>query len=108
MPVSLDDLFGQCDYITLHTPMTKETRNIINQHSLQKCKKGVKIINCARGGLVDEKALLAAILSGHVGGAGLDVLEEEPPVAESEELRLHPKVVFTPHLGASTSDAQVC
>jgi phosphoglycerate dehydrogenase-like enzyme len=106
-PVSLDELFAKSDFITLHTPMTKDTHNIINKNNLLKCKKGVRIVNCARGGLINEADLLEAIQSGHVAGACLDVLEEEPPVADSETLRMHPNVVMTPHLGASTSDAQV-
>jgi D-3-phosphoglycerate dehydrogenase len=107
-PVQLDELFAKSDFITIHTPLTKETANLINEASLKKCKKGVRIINCARGGIVDEKALLDALKSGHVAGASLDTLEVEPPVEASLELRLHPNVVITPHLGASTYDAQVC
>lgn len=105
-PVSLEELFQRSDFISLHTPLTKETANIINAANLAKCKKGVRIINCARGGIVDEKDLLAAVRSGQVGGAALDVLEEEPPGAASLDLRLHPNVVVSPHLGASTVDAQ--
>lgn len=106
-PVSIDELFEKADFITLHTPLTKETQNILNAATLKKCKKGVRIINCARGGIVDEVALLEAIKSGHVAGAALDVFEVEPPDESSRELRMHPNVVVTPHLGASTFDAQV-
>jgi phosphoserine aminotransferase len=105
-PVPLDDLYKQADFITIHTPMTKETENLINAQSIAKCKKGVRIINCARGGIVNEHDLLEGLKSGHVAGAGLDVLEVEPPNEASLELRQHPHVVMTPHLGASTFDAQ--
>jgi D-3-phosphoglycerate dehydrogenase len=106
-PVSLDELFKVSDFITIHTPLTKETQYIIDAANLAKCKKGVRIVNCARGGIVDEDALLAAIKSGHVAGASLDTFEVEPPNEGSLELRTHPNVVITPHLGASTTDAQV-
>lgn len=105
-PASLDELFAKSDFISIHSPLTKETQYIIDAKNLAKCKKGVRIINCARGGIVDEAALLEAIKSGHVGGASLDVFEVEPPVEASLELRKHPNVVVSPHLGASTSDAQ--
>lgn len=107
-PVLLDDLYKQADFITLHTPFTKETDHLIDAVALAKCKKGVRIINCARGGIVDENALLDALKTGHVAGAALDVLEQEPPVDASLELRKHPSVIMTPHLGAATIDAQVC
>jgi D-3-phosphoglycerate dehydrogenase len=106
-PVSLDELFKNADFITIHTPLTKDTKYLLNAENLAKCKKGARIINCARGGIVDENALLEAIKSGHVAGAALDVLEKEPPSEESHELRMHPNVVVSPHLGASTTDAQV-
>jgi D-3-phosphoglycerate dehydrogenase len=86
-------------------PLTPETKNILNEKTLALCKKGVRIINCARGGLVEEAALLAALQSGQVGGAALDVYEKEPP-AEDMAFRSLPNVVLTPHLGASTSEAQ--
>ena len=105
-PVPLDELFAKSDFITIHTPLTKDTQYIINKASLDKCKKGVRIVNCARGGIVHEDDLLEAIKSGKVAGAALDVFEEEPPKESSLELRMHPNVVVTPHLGASTSDAQ--
>jgi D-3-phosphoglycerate dehydrogenase len=106
-PVTLDDLFAKSDFITLHTPLTKETSNLICKDNINKCKKGVRIINCARGGIVNEQDLLEGIKSGIVGGAALDVFEVEPPDVSSEELRMHPNVVVSPHLGASTIDAQV-
>ena len=87
-------------FITLHVPLTDKTRNILSAESLAKTKKGVRIINCARGGLVDEAALADAIKSGHVAGAGFDVFEVEP-ATESPLFGL-PNVVVTPHLGAST------
>src|SRR5271154_2713442 len=102
--VELNDLFARADFITLHTPLTNETRNIISADAINRMKKGVRIVNCARGGLIDETALKAALDSGHVAGAALDVFEEEP--AKANPLFGHPHVVATPHLGASTSEAQ--
>jgi len=102
--VELNDLLARADFITLHTPLTNETRNIISADAIQKMKKGARLINCARGGLVDENALKAALDSGHLAGAALDVFEEEP--AKSNPLFGSDKVVATPHLGASTSEAQ--
>ena len=102
--VELDDLLARADFITLHTPMTAQTKNILSAENLAKTKKGVRIINCARGGLVDEAALRAALDSGHVAGAAFDVFVEEP--ATANPLFGHPNVVATPHLGASTSEAQ--
>jgi D-3-phosphoglycerate dehydrogenase len=100
----LDTIFARADFITLHTPLTDNTRGIISAKSFAKMKKGVRIINCARGGLVNEADLKAAIESGHVAGAALDVFEEEP--AKSNPLFGMEKVVCTPHLGASTNEAQ--
>jgi D-3-phosphoglycerate dehydrogenase len=102
--VDLDDLLKRADFITLHTPLTEKTRNIIDAAAFAKMKKGVRIINCARGGLVDEQALLDALNSKHVAGAALDVFAEEP--ATSNPLFGHPGVICTPHLGASTTEAQ--
>ena len=102
--VELDELFRRADFITLHTPLTDKTRNIIDAKALATMKKGVRIINCARGGLVDEAALRAALDSGHVAGAAFDVFVEEP--ATENPLFGHPNVVCTPHLGASTTEAQ--
>src|SRR5215211_5243858 len=102
--VELDDLLRRADIITLHTPLTDKTKNILSTESIARIKKGVRIINCARGGLVDEAALRAALDSGHVAGAAFDVFTEEP--AKDNPLFGHPHVVCTPHLGASTSEAQ--
>ena len=102
--VSLDDLLRRADFITLHTPETAETRHIINQDSLKKTKSGMRIINCARGGLIDEKALYDALATGHIAGAALDVFAQEPPV--NNPLLDLPGVIFTPHLGASSVQAQ--
>jgi len=101
---SLDEIWPAADYLTFHTPLNDATRHMIDAATLAKCKKGVRIINCARGGIVDEVALLAAIESGQVAGAALDVYEKEPPV--ESPLVKHEKVVCTPHLGASTAEAQ--
>lgn len=102
----LSELWPKCDYITLHTPLTEETRNLIGTEALAAMKPGVRIVNCARGGLIDEAALLAALESGKVAGAAIDVFDPEPPPAD-DPLILHPKVLVTPHLGASTEEAQV-
>ena len=102
--VELDELLKRADFITLHTPLTDKTRNILDANALNKTKKGVRIINCARGGLVDEVALRAALDSGHVAGAAFDVFVTEP--ATENPLFGHPNVVCTPHLGAATSEAQ--
>ncbi len=102
--VELADLFQRADFITLHTPLTDKTRNILSAEALAATRKGVRIINCARGGLVDEKALRAALDSGHVAGAAFDVFSEEP--ATANPLFGHPSVVCTPHLGAATTEAQ--
>ena len=101
----LDELLPLADFISLHTPLTAETRHILNAERLPKTKRGVRIINCARGGLVDEQALADAISNGHVAGAALDVFEMEPLPADSP-LRKISKLVLTPHLGASTAEAQ--
>jgi D-3-phosphoglycerate dehydrogenase len=102
--VSFDDLLSRSDFITVHTPLTDETRNLINKDAIQKMKDGVILINCARGGIINEKDLYDAIKEGKVAGAALDVFEKEPaignPLFELEE------VVHTPHLGASTGEAQ--
>ena len=102
--VELDDLLKRADFITLHVPLTDQTRNILSAENLAKTKKGVRIINCARGGLVDEAAVAELLKSGHVAGAGFDVFEEEP--ATDNPLFNLPNVVCTPHLGAATSEAQ--
>ena len=103
--VDLDLLFAESDYITLHIPKTKETTHIINKESLSKMKPNARIINCARGGTIDESALAEAIAEGKIAGAALDVFEEEP--LKESKLREHENIILTPHLGASTAEAQV-
>jgi len=102
---SLDDLYAQADFITVHTPLTDETRNLLNAAAFAKMKRGVRLINCARGGIINEADLAAAIESGQVAGAALDVYTTEPPPPDFP-LRKLPQVVLTPHLGASTKEAQ--
>ncbi|MEZ5894903.1 MAG: phosphoglycerate dehydrogenase [Parvularculaceae bacterium] len=102
--VGLDQILQRSDFITLHTPLTDQTRNILSSAALSKTKKGVYIINCARGGLIDEAALKAGLDTGHIAGAALDVYAVEP--AKEHPLFGHERVVATPHLGASTSEAQ--
>jgi D-3-phosphoglycerate dehydrogenase / 2-oxoglutarate reductase len=102
--VTLEEIYRRSDFITVHTPLNDETRGLLNDETIAKCKKGVRLINCARGGIIDEGALLRALESGHVAGAALDVYVEEPP--KDYTLVKHPKVVAVPHLGASTEEAQ--
>ncbi|MBK1634990.1 phosphoglycerate dehydrogenase [Rhodovulum adriaticum] len=102
--VELDELLPRADFITLHVPMTEKTANILSSENLKKTKKGVRIVNCARGGLVDEAALAELLKEGHVAGAAFDVFAEEP--AKENPLFNLPNVVCTPHLGASTTEAQ--
>uniref|UniRef100_A0A8D0CWP7 phosphoglycerate dehydrogenase n=1 Tax=Sander lucioperca TaxID=283035 RepID=A0A8D0CWP7_SANLU len=102
--MSLEQLWPQCDYITVHTPLMPSTVGLLNDETFAKCKKGVKVVNCARGGIIDEAALLRALESGQCGGAGLDVFVEEPP--QNRSLVDHPNVISCPHLGASTKEAQ--
>lgn len=102
--MSLEQLWPQCDYITVHTPLLPSTVGLLNDDTFAKCKKGVKVVNCARGGIIDEAALLRALESGQCGGAGLDVFVEEPP--KNRSLIDHPNVISCPHLGASTKEAQ--
>jgi D-3-phosphoglycerate dehydrogenase len=103
--VDREQLFRQADYITVHMPLTDDTKYMVDEAAFAKMKKGVRIFNCARGGIIKESALLAALQSGHVAAAGLDVFEEEP-IAADHPLRKLPNVVLTPHLGASTKEAQ--
>lgn len=103
--VDMETIFKRSDLITLHVPKSAETSHVINQETIQKMKDGVRIINCARGGLVDENALAEALKSGKVAGAALDVFEQEPPSPDNPLLAL-PRVICTPHLGASTEEAQ--
>ena len=103
--VELDGLLARADFITLHTPLTDQTRNILSKENLAKTKKGVRIVNCARGGLIDEAALKEGLDSGHIAGAALDVFVSEP--AKASPLFGTPNFICTPHLGASTTEAQV-
>ena len=103
-PVSLADLYARSDFITLHIPLNQHTKGIINRDTLKQMKHGVRIICAARGGVIDEEALLEALQSGQVAGAALDVFAKEPP--GSTPLVLHPNVVATPHIGAQTEEAQ--
>ncbi|MBI4845521.1 MAG: phosphoglycerate dehydrogenase, partial [Candidatus Omnitrophica bacterium] len=103
--VELKDLFARADFITIHTPLTEETKHLLGKEEFQMMKKGVKILNCARGGIVDEKALYEAIQAGIVSGVALDVFEHEPP--KDNPLIALDCVIVTPHLGASTEEAQV-
>ncbi len=103
--VTLDELLKQADYITVHMPLTDATKDMIDEAAFEKCKKGVRIFNCARGGIIKEMALVEALKSGKVAAAGLDVFEEEPLPAD-HPFRGIPNLVLTPHLGASTAEAQ--
>jgi len=103
--VSLDELLKRSDYVTIHTPKTDETKNLINKETLAKMKKGAMLINCARGGIVNEDDLYEALKSGHLWGAAIDVFSTEPP-GKNKLLELN-NFICTPHLGASTSEAQV-
>mmetsp|Transcript_6186 Transcript_6186/g.6459 ORF Transcript_6186/g.6459 Transcript_6186/m.6459 type:complete len:575 (+) Transcript_6186:102-1826(+) len=105
--LSLENVLKTSDFITVHTPLTAETKNLLNDTTLALCKKGVGIINCARGGIIDEDALLRGLNSGHISTAALDVYTTEPPKENLTELLRHPNLVCTPHLGASTEEAQV-
>lgn len=102
--VGLEEIWKRSDYITLHVPLISDTKHLVNRNTIAKCKDGVFIINCARGGIVDEAALLEALVSRKVHAAALDVFEEEPPM--NEELLRNPFLNPTPHLGASTKDGQ--
>ena len=104
--VDLDTIFAESDFITLHSPLTDDTRNLINRDAFSKMKKGVRIINCARGGIVNEEDLYEAIQSGVVAGAALDVFAKEPPAADHPLLKL-PNIIVTPHLGASSEQSQI-
>src|SRR6185436_171813 len=101
----LDQLWPQVDFLTVHMPMTDETRGMVNAAAFAKMKKGVRVLNCARGGIINETDLLAALNSGQVAGAALDVYEVEP-LPKDSPLRAHANVIMTPHLGASTDEAQ--
>ena len=105
-PVSLDEIFARSDFITVHVPLTNETRGLIDRKAIAKMKKGVRIINCARGGIVDEKDLAEALKEGKVAGAALDVYVDEPPPPDHPLIKMD-QVITTPHLGASTDEAQL-
>ncbi|MGB9807187.1 MAG: phosphoglycerate dehydrogenase [Thermosulfidibacteraceae bacterium] len=102
--VSLDELLSESDFISIHSPLTRETKHLLNKEKLLKMKKGALLVNCARGGIVVEKDLYEVLVSGHLGGAALDVFEEEPP--QDYSLVKLPNVIATPHIGASTYEAQ--
>ena len=103
-PVGLDDLYSRADFISLHLPLTDETRSMVDEQAFGRMKRGVRIVCTARGGIIDESALLAALESGQVAGAALDVFASEPPGAT--DLVGHPRVIATPHIGAQTAEAQ--
>ena len=102
---TVNEIAKEADYITVHTPLIKETRNILDDEQFALMKKGVRVLNCARGGIINEEALARALESGKVGGAAIDVFVEEPPF--SSPLLNFDNVIVTPHLGASTQEAQV-
>ncbi|MBI5327572.1 MAG: phosphoglycerate dehydrogenase [Deltaproteobacteria bacterium] len=103
--VSLETLYKRSDFLSIHVPLTNETKGLVNKDAFAKMKKGVRIINCARGGIVNEKDLCDAIKQGTVSGAAMDVFEKEPPPSDNQLLQMD-EVILTPHLGASTSEAQ--
>ena len=102
--LTLEQIWPVADYITIHVPLLAETRNLLNSEVMSRCKRGFRVVNCARGGIIDEQALWSALESGQCAGAGLDVYAEEP--TKNWELVNHPNVLCTPHLGASTVEAQ--
>lgn len=104
---TLDEFWGVCDFITVHVPKNKETANLINTETIAKMKKGVKLINCARGGIINEADLVKAIDEGHVSAAAIDVFEQEPIIETSPYLACKGDLILTPHLGASTEEAQI-
>ena len=104
---NLDSFWGRCDFITVHVPKTKDTLNMINKDTIAKMKQGVRLINCARGGIINEKDLKDAIDSGYVKGAAIDVYENEPNITECPLISCNGNIVLTPHLGASTQEAQM-
>jgi D-3-phosphoglycerate dehydrogenase len=105
-PVTLEEIFTKSDFITVHVPLTAETQGLVNRSAFAKMKTGVRIVNCARGGIVDENDLAAAIKDGKVAGAALDVYVDEPPAPDHPLIQMD-QVITTPHLGASTDEAQL-
>ncbi|MBY0402865.1 MAG: phosphoglycerate dehydrogenase, partial [Cyanobacteria bacterium] len=105
--VSLEEIWEKADFLTIHAPKTAETAYLINAKTLALCKKGIRIVNCARGGIIHEQDLADAVKSGHVAGVAIDVFEQEPIGADNPLLTLGTKSVLTPHLGASTEEAQI-
>jgi len=105
-PVPLERIWAESDFLTFHTPLNDATRGLLSRDTLAQCRDGVMVVNAARGGIVDEAALLEGLESGKVGGAALDVFSEEPPPAALRSLLAHPRVVATPHIAASTDEAQ--
>ena len=103
----LDNFWGRCDFITVHVPKTKDTLNMINKDTIAKMKEGVRLVNCARGGIINELDLKEAINNGQVAGAAIDVYENEPNITECPLLNCNGNIVLTPHLGASTQEAQI-
>ena len=104
---NIDDFWGKCDFITVHVPKTKDTVNMINKDTIKKMKQGVRLVNCARGGIINEKDLRDSINEGQVAGAAIDVYENEPNITECPLLNCEGNIVLTPHLGASTQEAQM-
>ena len=104
---SLDEFWGKCDFITVHVPKTKDTINLINKDTIAKMKKGVRLVNCARGGIINEQDLKDAIEAGQVAAAAIDVYENEPNITECPLVNCDGNIVLTPHLGASTAEAQL-
>jgi D-3-phosphoglycerate dehydrogenase len=103
-PLALDELYASSDFISLHLPLSIQTRDMVGEQAFSQMKKGVRVVSAARGGIIEEKALVAALNSGKVAGAALDVFSEEPP--GKTEAALHPRVIGTPHIGAQTAEAQ--
>lgn len=104
---NINDFWGKCDFITVHVPKTKETVNLINKTSIEKMKDGVRLVNCARGGIINEQDLKEAIECGKVAGAAIDVYENEPNIKDCPLIHCEGNIVLTPHLGASTQEAQI-
>ena len=104
---NIDQLLPLCDFITVHVPKNKDTIDLINSDNIYKIKKGARLINCARGGIINEKALVKALNDGHIAGAALDVFEDEPDIQKSVLYNCCPNLIIVPHLGASTIEAQI-